>query len=467
MTSLIKKAKKGNKDAFIELYEANKQEVLYLCEILLCGADAADNAFIYVFKSAWEHILDGKIDSEQELQKFLISKAVNHCKHKISKNDSRAFKIPQGKNFTVSSYSLNNIHHGEEPCYSLLAELPAIHRFIYVLDAYLGWSEGEIAELLHTNADTIRCAFFVRQSNFDRFSYALEQEINKPVNISEESFKSFLLDGRDECKASGVIDFAIESSIDTVIAPMLKVRSERRKRGRLIAVIVAISTLVVAGGVVGGILLSQRDEEEFEPIEWITSVEEPTHYAVIDIADHGKLTVALDGNTAPKTVENFVELAKSGFYDGLTFHRIVEDFMMQGGDPAGDGTGGNTDENGNEINLVGEFYLNGYDNFLSHKRGAISMARTDDYNSASSQFFIVHQEYYIEELDGRYAAFGYVIDGMDIVDTICENAEPTDYNGTIEKDAQPVINSIKIYTPEEYDAIKQSESGESEAESEY
>ena len=128
----------------------------------------------------------------------------------------------------------------------------------------------------------------------------------------------------------------------------------------------------------------------------------------------------------------------------LTFHRIIEGFMMQGGDPNGDGTGGNTDENGDEVTIVGEFSDNGYENSLSHTRGAVSMARSSEYDSASSQFFIVHED--STSLDGQYAVFGHVTEGMDIVDAICEAAEPADSNGTIETDAQPVITSVTIRT---------------------
>jgi len=159
-------------------------------------------------------------------------------------------------------------------------------------------------------------------------------------------------------------------------------------------------------------------------------------YAAIEIADYGTITIALAESFAPQTVENFVTLAESGFYDGLTFHRIMEDFMMQGGDPNGDGTGGS------DTKIFGEFKQNGFDNPLSHTRGAISMARAMDPNSARSQFFIVHEN--SEFLDGSYAAFGYVTEGMEIVDKICEEAEPTDDNGSIPREAQPVITRITI-----------------------
>ena len=165
---------------------------------------------------------------------------------------------------------------------------------------------------------------------------------------------------------------------------------------------------------------------------------EPVEDAVAEIIvkDYGTITVELDGTAAPITVTNFVKLAKSGFYDGLTFHRIMAGFMIQGGDPEGNGTGGSDEK------IVGEFLDNGIENPLSHTRGAISMARAKDPNSASSQFFIVHEDN--DFLDGQYAAFGYVTEGMEVVDAICADAEPVDGNGTIPADAQPVIESITI-----------------------
>lgn len=170
-----------------------------------------------------------------------------------------------------------------------------------------------------------------------------------------------------------------------------------------------------------------------------TSLETDT-YADIEIENYGTITVALDKTSAPVTVDNFINLSENGFYDGLTFHRIMEGFMMQGGDPKGDGSGGA------DSKIVGEFKENGYDNNLSHTRGAISMARAMAYDSASSQFFIIHEDSTF--LDGTYAGFGYVTEGMDIVDQICEEAVPTDNNGTIPKEAQPVIKTITIRVEE-------------------
>ena len=165
-----------------------------------------------------------------------------------------------------------------------------------------------------------------------------------------------------------------------------------------------------------------------------------THHAVITVKDYGDIKLVLDGDTAPITVKNFVELAKSGFYDGLTFHRIIKGFMpgfvIQGGDPAGNGTGGS------DKTIRGEFSKNGVENNISHKRGVISMARSQDNNSASSQFFIMHEDG--DYLDGSYAAFGHVTEGMDVVDKIAENTPVTDSNGTVLKENQPIIEKIVI-----------------------
>ena len=158
------------------------------------------------------------------------------------------------------------------------------------------------------------------------------------------------------------------------------------------------------------------------------------HYVDIQMKDLGTIRVELDADSAPITVTNFVNLVKGGFYDGLTFHRIIEGFMMQGGDPTGTGVGGS------ENTIKGEFSGNGVDNLLSHKRGAISMARSSDPDSASSQFFIVHQDSLY--LDGSYAVFGYVTEGMEIVDEICESATGQDKNGVLPAKNQPVIESI-------------------------
>ena len=198
--------------------------------------------------------------------------------------------------------------------------------------------------------------------------------------------------------------------------------------------------------------------------------EKSFYYVAMAIKDYGVIIVELDAVSAPITVKNFVKLVRSGFYDGLTFHRVIDNFMIQGGDPNADGTGGHTDANGKEINIKGEFASNGHPNDISHLKGVISMARSDDPNSASSQFFICNANA-SKSLDGSYAAFGYIVEGISVVDKVTEDVFPktayADYygsyeidyyygtykyvvwqylgNGTVERKAdQPVIKYIKV-----------------------
>lgn len=160
------------------------------------------------------------------------------------------------------------------------------------------------------------------------------------------------------------------------------------------------------------------------------------HHVRITVKDYGTIDVELDGDTAPISVANFLDLAEEGFYDGLTFHRIISGFMIQGGDPLGTGMGGSDRE------IKGEFAMNGVENPLSHTRGAISMARSQRPDSASSQFFIVHED--SQYLDGQYACFGYVTEGMEVVDAICEAVPVEDGNGTVAPENQPVIESVAV-----------------------
>lgn len=164
------------------------------------------------------------------------------------------------------------------------------------------------------------------------------------------------------------------------------------------------------------------------------------HYVEMKVKDYGTIKLELDSDVAPITVTNFINLVNSKFYDGLTFHRIIDGFMIQGGDPLGNGTGGSSKT------IKGEFSENGVKNSISHVRGVISMARSSDYNSASSQFFIVQED--TTSLDGQYAAFGKVISGMDVVDKIAK-VKVEDDNGTVSKENQPVIESIRVTQKDE------------------
>ena len=228
---------------------------------------------------------------------------------------------------------------------------------------------------------------------------------------------------------------------------------KRSVRPRLIALLGILSVALVACVLVFGTGCSQTGPSQTtgeegqqdapaasENVVSSVDADDPyatgVHHATIEVEGYGTIEVALNANVAPITVSNFCHLVEDGFYDGLTFHRIIEGFMIQGGDPNGDGTGGA------EKNILGEFSDNGVENNIPHVRGTISMARSSDPDSASSQFFIMHET--TPSLDGQYAAFGNVTSGMEIVDAICENTPVEDSNGTVAPENQPKITKITL-----------------------
>ncbi len=444
MEKIFELAAKGKRKPMTELYEANKQRVYYTAYLLLGDKAEAADATNLAFRNVWSGINAHNIKSYDEFTHLVIRKAVDYAKKKIGKRDNKAFRIPANRNFLVTTekkpeknYPLATVE--------LLRHLPYMQRFILVLHSVGEYLPEQLASTFKLDMKTVGIALDAERANVER--------ILKHISATEYNYTSFI---KAIKKGEGNIDFPTEideyakAVINSIAEPL-----EKKKKGliiRLSAIVLAVIILIA------GIVAVSGNENEDISSEDVSSsydssvITEPvidlddstTYYADIEIEDYGTVTVKLDQSAAPVTVSNFVNLAQSGFYDGLTFHRIIEDFMMQGGDPNGDGTGGNTDENGNEVNIVGEFTDNGYENSLSHTRGAISMARSSENDSASSQFFIVHED--STSLDGQYAVFGYVTEGLDIVDAVCEEAEPTDDNGTIASEAQPIITSVTIRT---------------------
>ena len=195
----------------------------------------------------------------------------------------------------------------------------------------------------------------------------------------------------------------------------------------------SLCTLAVIGFIVLLLFVipnSQSKTQEKEE-KYMTGI----HHVLLTVKDLGEITIELDADTAPITVTNFLKLVNSKFYDGLTFHRIIDGFMIQGGDPTGTGSGGSKET------ITGEFASNGIKNDITHVRGVISMARSNDKNSASSQFFIVQKD--SEYLDGNYAGFGHVTKGIEVVDKVVKSVKgKTGSNGEVEPEDQPVIESI-------------------------
>ena len=218
-----------------------------------------------------------------------------------------------------------------------------------------------------------------------------------------------------------------------------------KKLIRMTGILMLIAMMILMAGCGGNSSSSDEqasDQTQEQAAEQTQEQAEPAaepigiHHAEIEIADYGTIKVELDGDTAPITVQNFMDLANAGFYDGLTFHRIIDGFMIQGGDPEGTGMGGS------DKNIKGEFEMNGVKNDISHVKGVISMARAQDPDSASSQFFITVDD--ATFLDGQYAGFGHVTEGQDVADKIAAEAQTTDDNGTVLPENQPKITAIRI-----------------------
>ena len=214
---------------------------------------------------------------------------------------------------------------------------------------------------------------------------------------------------------------------------MKKTVKKTQKKQVIMIVLAVLAAALAAGAALAatGVLGGQENAELLSG----------KHYVQMDVENYGVITAELDADIAPITVTNFMKLTESGFYDGLTFHRIISGFMIQGGDPNGNGTGGS------DAYIKGEFSANGVKNDMKHERGVLSMARSSNPDSARSQFFIMHEA--APHLDGQYAAFGKVLEGIEVVDAICANTPVTDRNGTVTKENQPRITSIKrIEKPE-------------------
>lgn len=468
MDNIILKASKGNRTAMNQLYESNKTQVYYVANALLRGSPLATEATKWAIISSLQSLSRGMIQTEKEFADYAIVQVANYCKKDITKKDSHAFRVPPKKNFRITSVDENVVKSAKRPCEYYFNSLPASQRFVFVLRLIGGMNEEQISDVIGLKISIIHSIIEVEPDNLAKIYFTVKNNVEHCVPPTKELISSSFKEELSKVSVPEALDKKVEDYIDSVATPIEDAEKKKYKK-RISITIAAIICIVALILVFSGsedddtstdsvetteTTVSDSENGEDEVVTDETEAEEVTkedtsiseafdstltYYADIEIEGYGTITVLLDQEAAPITVENFVTLAESGFYDGLTFHRIIEGFMMQGGDPNGDGTGGS------EETIVGEFTDNGYENELSHTRGAISMARSDEYDSASSQFFIVHEDS-SSSLDGQYAVFGYVTEGMEIVDEVCETAEPTDSNGSIASDEQPIITSITIRT---------------------
>lgn len=445
MSTLVERAIAGHMKSMQELYSDCKKELYAFCCFMVQNTAKAKTAAENTISEVWSVTDECGIVDEADFRALLLRCAAKQCRKILFGKDSRAFRLSRVTAFTTQTILeeeyTDDIPKGTNELMTALNRLDAPKRFVYLLRTIGRFSEPQIAEIIGQREEVVR------------YDYAM----------ALRTLQETLTDSLTPAKVASLYAQAVEKvscpqDMDQNCAAIMQSRAvsslppKKVMFGMGIGIVCLAIVLIAAAtsgnsdptsadnDLIDGEYTDELVSDDNEILETTALDTSLTYYADISVADYGTITVLLDDESAPITVENFVTLAESGFYDGLTFHRIIDGFMMQGGDPNGDGTGGA------ENTIVGEFSDNGYDNSLSHTAGAISMARSSDYDSASSQFFIVHED--STYLDGQYAVFGYVTDeaGMEIVDAICTNANPTDDNGTIPADEQPVITSIVIRT---------------------
>ncbi len=437
MDEIIQKAKLGNRSSVTLLYNLSQDSVYATSFLLLGNEEKAKKVTSNIFSAIWNGFENSTIQTKKDFANVCIEKAVIECKKIILRNDPKGFQPPKNQNFTVISEKTPSDFN------EALSALSTLQKFIFISRVVCKMTPEQIAKIAYVDVSTVKLAISSEKMNFERMGFSLDKAENQII----AKFKELKYQPDD---ASDVVD-----AIDNYVTPFEKkaLVSKIKIMSGVLTVCIIISVIIIAFMIIGngddntsaGTISKDTSSNTIPQDNWATSVV-ATDYAVIDIKDYGKISIALDSKTAPITVANFKKLANEGFYEGLKFHRIIEGFMMQGGN----------DATKNVPEIKGEFYANGVSNNLSHVRGAISMARTDVMDSANSQFFIVHEDSTF--LDGKYAAFGYVVDGIEVVDKVCTDSKPTDNNGTIPKDEQPIINSVKIYSVEEFKAMTESSS---------
>ena len=439
---LIAKAALGDKKSLDFICEKYGKYVYFFCTTVISDNKKAENAFKKSFKAIFSTI--SKNPNTDNLDEIVKSETAKVCKSAIfdeNNHENGAAKMqPFGDKDKISSASAITAEQ-KNLFVNALKSINANQRIVVLLNLLCDYNTKKIADILKISEDKVQ----------NSLEYGREN-IKKQLRTSDSKFTKrdiiFLMTASanivKEAAAQAKIPDSIDSFLDEIVLSLAKPQKSDKKKAWIVISAVAvflvavIVVFVITSNKSNGSAGATNDSASASNVSATIgeSQAKGTHHAEINIKDYGVIKVELNGDVAPITVANFINLANSHFYDGLTFHRIIDGFMMQGGDPLGNGTGGS------ENTIKGEFSQNGVENNLSHTRGAISMARSTDMDSASSQFFIVQSD--STYLDGQYACFGYVTDGMDIVDEICKNAVTTDSNGSVSAENQPIINSITI-----------------------
>lgn len=444
MAKIIKQALHGQRDAMRELYKANKQKVFYLAERLLLDEEQAQSAAQFVWEQVWSNVSEAGIESEEDFKQYVVKLLVTYCKKQIEKEDIQAFVGGSYKEFSVEGTN-------EKAEYSVdfvLSKLSQLQRVSLLARKVGGMNKMQLAAIFKIERFSIEKSWEEEERN-------VEMVLAEFFKGQDHSYDDLMKELVVNEKASVVPESVDQAALKVMDEIATKTEKSDKKKDIVYSAIFLVVGLLVLAGIFRGRFI--KDDLQFTESSDITVVESTetsetkedeiiinvelldenlTYYADIEMKDYGTIVVELNQAVAPITAANFVELAESGFYDGLTFHRILKGYMMQGGDPNGDGTG----TSGKSI--YGEFEANGHKNTISHKRGTISMARPDDFNGASCQFFIMQGDYVL--WNGYYAAFGTVLEGMDVVDAICDAGFTADGNGVVKAEEQPVINKVTI-----------------------
>lgn len=456
---LLKLASKGDKKALQQLYYQYAKTSYYLCCYFLKSEQAAAEATVTVFSQVFAATVGQPVLNEQLFKALVLGKTVEVTKANIQKNAPTAFRDAE-KSAVDGSYQAvkNAADPTAEEKQNLIKALRSLqNRQCYTLTMLtcFGLQKHQLAQYMKLDSDKIDASLARAKESF-RKTLQLPENSRRELEDQLRAVKAAM----QEQAAAATVPPQVEKSVLAEAQKIAKFVTTKFLKHLAVA---AAGVIVAAGLVFGGIALfknsnnsadydassaenqSAQGSSESQSTQSVnatnqSSTTEPefkaTKHAQIEIKNYGTISLELYGEEAPITVNNFVKLANEGFYNGLTFHRIISGFMIQGGDPNGDGTGGSTE------NIKGEFSQNGVQNRILHTRGTISMARSSENDSASSQFFIMQQD--ATHLDGAYAAFGRVTSGLEIVDKICENTPVTDSNGTVTAENQPVITSVKI-----------------------